>query len=135
MHEIKRIQSILSFNRNTGISTGLNDLHSVRRRSPFLRAIDRRVSKIPAEYKAKARAADAQPVGDGGGPTLNALNAMSEVKSKLRQGSLPWPLHPSRSELGLRQLLVLGKVLSQGLNVTMAPTSARIRALDIPGEG
>ena len=34
MHEIKRIQSILSFNRNTGIPTGTNDLYSVRRRSP-----------------------------------------------------------------------------------------------------
>mmetsp|Transcript_19704 Transcript_19704/g.44720 ORF Transcript_19704/g.44720 Transcript_19704/m.44720 type:complete len:119 (-) Transcript_19704:272-628(-) len=67
MHEIKRIQSILSFNRNTGMPTGLIDLYS-------------RVNKIPGEYKAKARAADEQFVGDGSGPIPNALNAMPEVK-------------------------------------------------------
>ena len=80
MHEIKRIQSILSFNRITGISTGLNDLYKARLRTPFVRATDRRVNKIPAEYKSKARAADARFVGGGSGRILNALNAMPEVK-------------------------------------------------------
>jgi len=80
MHEIKRIQSILSFNRITGISTGQNDLYKARLRSSFVRATDRRVNKIPAEYKAKARAADARFVGGGSGRIPNALNAMPEVK-------------------------------------------------------
>ena len=80
MHEIKRIQSILSFNRITGISTGQNDLYKARLRSSFVRATDRRVNKIPAEYKAKARAADARFGGGGRGQILNALNAMPEAK-------------------------------------------------------
>ena len=62
------------------MSTGLADLYSVRRRSPFLRAAGRRVDKIPAEHRAKARAADAQFVGGGSGRILNALSAMPEGK-------------------------------------------------------
>ena len=62
------------------MSTGLNGLSSVCRRSPFFRAADRRVDKIPVEHRAIAREADAQFVGGGSGRTLSALNAIPEVK-------------------------------------------------------
>ena len=80
MHEIKRVQSILCFSRTTGMPTRPNDLCSVCRRSSFLKAADRRVSKISEEYRATTRKADSQFVGVGSGRILNALNAMPEVK-------------------------------------------------------
>ena len=58
------------------MSTGQNDLCSVRRRSPFLSAADCRVEKIPTECKVK----DGQFVEGGYGRFLNALNAVPEVK-------------------------------------------------------
>ena len=80
MREIKRVQSFESLSRTTGMPTGPNDLYRVRPRSLFLRAADLRVAKIPAEYRAKARAADSRFVGGGSGRISNALNAMPEVK-------------------------------------------------------
>ena len=70
LHEIKRVQSILSSSRTTGMPNEPSDLWSVRRRSPFLRAAGRRVAKIPKEYKAKAREEDIRFVGGGSGQIL-----------------------------------------------------------------
>ena len=62
------------------MSTGPNDHCSVRQRGPFLRAADRRVAKIPEEYRVKAKSADKQFAGGGTRCILNALSAMPEAK-------------------------------------------------------
>ena len=80
MFEIKRVQSAQSSSRTTGMPTEPNDHCSVRRRGPYIRAADRRVTKIPPEQRAKAREADNRFVGGGSGRIPSALNAIPEAK-------------------------------------------------------
>ena len=78
--ELKLVKSVRSFSRTTGVLTGPNGHCRVRRRGPLVRAAGCRVAKTPAEYRAKARKADAQFVEGGSGRIPNAPNAKPGAK-------------------------------------------------------
>ena len=80
MWELKRIQALKSFNRNTGQSLGLNAYYRPRHSGPFVRGADRRVQSIPSEYEAKAKKADRRFGAPGSSDVLKALRDMPQVR-------------------------------------------------------
>jgi len=79
MWELKRIQSVSSFNRS-GRATGQNEYYQVRQRGRLVRATDRRAAKVPLEYAAKAKRADECFVAPGNSAVREALQALPQVR-------------------------------------------------------
>jgi len=80
MWELKRVHAVHTFNRTTGVPMGLNEHHSLRQNGRLVRGADRRATKVPSEYEAKAKKADETFGAHGSTVVLGALQALPRVR-------------------------------------------------------
>ena len=62
MLKIKRIHTLLTFNRTLGLPVGLNECYRLRQTGRFERGADRRAAKDPSEYNQTRRKRQMRPL-------------------------------------------------------------------------